>query len=201
LFNSSAIEIAQNDNWQTGPSAGEIQNVGLAPQNAREAAIVESLAPGSYTVMVSSKDGSTGVALVEAYDIGATAYSTLANISTRGPVGLNENVMIGGFIVGGAGNAKVVVRAIGPSLTNFGITTALGDPTLTLYDKNGSAVVTNDNWADDPSAATVQFYNLAPSNAKESATYLQLAPSNYTAIIRGVGGGTGTGLVEIYNIP
>lgn len=201
LFNSSQVEIGGNDNWQTDSNAAEIQNIGLAPKAATESATVQSLAPGSYTVIVSSKDPSTGIALVEAYDITSTANSTLANISTRGSIGLNDNVLIGGFIVGGNGNAGVVIRAIGPSLAAFGISSAISDPTLTVFDKNGSPVTTNDNWATDPNAATIQSHNLAPSNAKESATYLQLAPSNYTAIVRGVSGATGTGLVEIYNIP
>ena len=178
-----------------------MQSLGLAPKNANEAATVQSLAPGSYTVMVSSEDASTGIALVEAYDISATANSTLANISTRGAVGLNDDVLIGGFIVGGTSTAKVIVRAIGPSLAVFGITSELRDPTLTVFDHNGNAVGTNDNWGDDLNAAAIQSYGLAPSNAKESATYLELTPSNYTAIVRGVANATGTGLVEIYNVP
>jgi spore coat protein A len=201
LFNSSSLEIANNDDWQTARGASEIQALGLAPKSASEASMVQSLAPGSYTAVVSGKDASTGIALVEAYDIGQSANSALANISTRGSIGLNDNLLIGGFIVGGIDSAKVIIRAIGPTLANFGITTALGDPTLTVYDKNGSAVITNDNWLDDPNAAAIQSYNLTPSSTKESATYLQLAPGNYTAIVRGVAGGTGTGLVEIYNIP
>ena len=201
LFNSSQIEIGGNDNWQSDSNAAEIRNGGLAPKAATESATVQTLAPGSYTVVVSSKDASTGIALVEAYDITATANSTLANISTRGSIGLNDNVLIGGFIVGGNGSAGVVIRAIGPSLAAFGISSAISDTMLTVFDKNGSPVMTNDNWAADPNAATIQSHNLAPSNAKESATYLQLPPSNYTAIVRGVSGTTGTGLVEIYNIP
>ncbi len=200
LFNAAKVEIAANDNWASDPGAAEMQTAGLAPKSASEAATVRSLAPGSYTALVSSKDGSTGTALVEAYDIAAGANSTFANISTRGMIGTGDHVLIGGFIVGGNGGAKVVVRAIGPSLVNFGITTALADPTLTVYDKNGSTVAANDNWTTDPSAAAIQSYNLQPSNAEESATYLQLPPSNYTTIVRGVSDATGTGLVEIYNI-
>jgi FtsP/CotA-like multicopper oxidase with cupredoxin domain len=201
LFNSAQVQIASNDNWQSDSNAAEIQSFGLAPQSANEAATVQSLAPGTYTVNVSSKDSSTGIALVEAYDIGTSAHSTLANLSTRGVIGLNDNVLIGGFIVGGSGSAKVIVRAIGPSLANLGVTSAIADTTLTVVDKDGNTVVANDNWADDPSAGTVQFYGLAPSNSKESAVYLPLPPSNYTAIVRGAGNATGIGLVEIYNIP
>jgi hypothetical protein len=201
LFNSSQVEIGGNDNWQSDSNAAEIQNIGLAPKAATESATVQTLAPGSYTAVVSSKDAATGIAIVEAYDITSTANSTLANISTRGSIGLDDNVLIGGFIVGGNGSAGVVIRGIGPSLAGFGINSAISDTTLTVFDKNGSPVITNDNWATDPNAATIQSYKLAPSDSKESATYLQLAPGNYTAIVRGVSGATGTGVVEIYNIP
>jgi hypothetical protein len=201
LFNSSNVEIASNDNWQSDPGATEIQNAGLAPNSPNESVTVQSLAPGSYTVNVSGKNGSTGTAVVEAYDISSSAISTLANISTRGPVGVNDHVLIGGFIIGGTGSANVVVRALGPSLTAFGISGALSDPTVTVYDKNGNALGTNDNWQEDANASTVQSLSLAPSNPKEAATYLQLAPGSYTGIVRGVAGATGTGIVEIYNIP
>jgi spore coat protein A, manganese oxidase len=201
LFNSSNAEIANNDNWQSDPGANEIQNAGLAPKFESESATVQTLSPGSYTVIVGGQNNSTGIAVVEAYDIGQSANSTLANISTRGTIGVSDQVLIGGFIIGGSGNAKVIVRAIGPSLAPFGVDGALGDPALTVYDKDGSPVITNDNWQDDPDMAAIQSYNLGPSSPKESATFLQLAPSNYTAIVRGVSGGTGIGLVEIYNIP
>ena len=201
LFNSSQVQIAANDNWQSDPNAAEIQSLGLAPKATAESATIQSLAPGSYTAIVSSKDSSTGTALVEAYDITPTANSTLANISTRGSIGTDDNVLIGGFIVGGTGSAGVIIRALGPSLAAFGITSAISDTVLTVFDKNGSLVMTNDNWPTDPNAATIQSSHLAPSNPKESATYLQLAPGNFTAIVRGAGGATGTGLVEIYNLP
>jgi FtsP/CotA-like multicopper oxidase with cupredoxin domain len=201
LFNSSQVQIAGNDNWQSDPNAAEIQNAGLAPKGTAESATVQSLVPGSYTVVVSSNDSSTGTALVEVYDITPTANSTLANISTRGSIGLNDSVLIGGFIVGGSGGANIVIRALGPSLAGFGIKSAIGDTTLTVFDKNGSPLITNDNWAADANATMIESYHLAPSNGKESATYLHLVPSSYTAIVRGVSGATGTGLVEIYNIP
>ena len=201
LFNSSNSEIANNDNWESDPGASEIQNIGLAPKFASESATVQTLTPASYTVIIGGQSNSTGIAVVEAYDVAQGANSTLANISTRGSIGVSDQVLIGGFIIGGTGNAKVIVRAIGPSLTNFGVSGALADPTLTVYDRDGNPVNTNDDWQDDPNMAAIQSYNLGPSKPKESAIYLQLAPSNYTAIVRGVSGGTGIGLVEIYNIP
>jgi hypothetical protein len=201
LFNSSNSEIANNDNWQSDPGASEIQIAALAPKFASESATIQTLAPGSYTVIVGGQNNSTGIAVVEAYDVAQSANATLANISTRGSIGVNDGVLIGGFIIGGSGNAKVIVRAIGPSLADFGVSGAVIDPTLTVYDKDGSGVITSDNWPDDPNVAAIQSYNLGPASTKESATYLQLAPGNYTAIVRGVSGGTGIGLVEIYNIP
>lgn len=201
LFNASNQEIASNDNWQSDPGASEIQMAGLAPTVSTESATVQTLAPGSYTMTVSGQNNATGVGLAEVYDVAQTSNSSLANISTRGPVGVNDDVLIGGFIVGGSGSATIVARAIGPSLADFGINAALADPNLTVYDRNGSVIATNDNWQDDAQASTVQTYNLGPTKTKESATCLHVAPSNYTVIVRGVAGGTGTGLVEIYNIP
>ena len=201
LFDSSNQEIASSDDWRSDPLASEIQNVGLAPESSRESATALTLAPGSYTVEVSGKDGSAGIAVVEAYDISPSVNSTLANISGRGWVGTNDRALIGGFIIGGSGSAKVIARAIGPSLARFGIKGVLSDPTLTVYDGNGSPVAANDDWQDDANAAAIASYRLGPANSKEAATLLQLIPSNYTVVSHGVSDGTGTGLVEIFNIP
>jgi len=141
--------------------------------------------------------------LVEIFDIkGQFSDSQLGNISTRGFVGTEENVIIGGFILGNSvNNAQIVIRGIGPSLTNFGITNALADPTLELRDDNGALIVANDNWQDDPkSAAQLTAYGLAPQNFLESGIYASLQPGAYTAILAGKDGGTGVGLVEIYNV-
>src|SRR5438046_6251542 len=123
---------------------------GIPPTNDKEAAIVTTLTPGAYTVILRQNNGGTGIGLVEAYDLDQTVNSKLANISTRGFVDTGDNVMIGGFIVGGsaADRTRIVVRAIGPSLGQFGLTNALQDPTLSLYDSNGNVMATNDNWRD-----------------------------------------------------
>src|SRR5204863_7877197 len=129
----------------------------------------------------------------------------LANRSTRGFVEAGDNVMIGGFIVGaglgnnGAGSARLVVRAIGPSLTQFGVPNALDDPTLELHDGNGAVISFNDNWQDSQ-AAEIQATGLAPGNTKESTIVRTLLSGAYTAIVRGKDGGSGVGLVEAYNI-
>jgi len=207
LHDSTGATIAVNDNWKDAPNASEISNSGLAPGNDLESAILQSLAPSSYTVVVRGVGDTTGVGLVEAYDLGQTVPSKFANISTRGFVDTGDNVMIGGFIVGaglgnnGSGSEKVVVRAIGPSLIPFGITNALQNPTLELHDGNGNTIAVNDDWKDGAQAAEIQASGLAPSNDLESAI-LRVVPSGaYTAVVRGIGNGAGVGLVEAYNLP
>jgi hypothetical protein len=147
LHNSNSV-IASNDDWQTAANASQIPT-SLQPTDSRESAILITLQPGSYTAIVSGKNGTTGVGLVEVYDLDQATTSKLANISTRGFVDTGENVLIGGFIVGGGnGSARVIIRAIGPSLTQFGVSGALSDPTLELHDGNGVTITTNDNWKD-----------------------------------------------------
>jgi hypothetical protein len=141
------------------------------------------------------------VGLVEIYDTNSGAGSRLANISTRGFVRTGSNVMIGGFILGGANVTHVVIRGIGPSLTQFGLSPVLADPTIELRDSNGSLLVSNDNWQDDAvSASQLIALNLAPTNAAESGIYAALWPGGFTAILGGKNGGTGIGLVEIYDV-
>lgn len=193
--------VITNDNWKDTQEAA-IQATGVAPTNAKESALIATLAPGSYTAIVSGKNGSTGIGLVEAYDLDQTASSQLANISTRGYVDTGDNVMIGGFIIGGdtsGTNSSVLVRGIGPSLTQAGITNALQDPTLELHDGNGTLLKTNDNWKESQEAA-IQATGVAPTDDKESALIDTLAPGNYTAIVRGKNNGVGVGLVEVYNL-
>ena len=144
--------ITSNDNWTDSPQMADIEATGLAPTNALESAIIATLDPGLYTAVVNGKDGGTGVGLVEAYDLDQSASSQLGNLSTRGFVDIGDNVMIGGFILGpdDALNANVLVRAIGPSLTAFGVTDALADPVLELHDANGTLLMSNDNWTERP---------------------------------------------------
>jgi hypothetical protein len=167
-----------------------------------ESAILTTLnANAGYTAIVRGKNGAVGVGLVEIYDLSIGANSKLANISTRGYVDTGDNVMIGGFIVGGSTNDRtnVVIRAIGPSLSKAGIANALQDPTLSVYDMNGSVIGTNDNWRDAQQPEVVAN-GLAPTDDRESALYESLPPGNYTAIVRGTNNTTGVGLVEVYNV-
>jgi hypothetical protein len=197
--------IASNDNWKDS-QATEIQNTGIAPSDDHEAAIVRSLAPGAYTVVLSGKGGGIGVGLVEVYDLAPAGASRLANISTRGFVNTGDNIIIGGFIVGagaganGAGGEHILIRALGPSLQKFGVANALPDTLLELHDGNGNIISVNDNWKDAQGAA-IQATGIAPTDDRESAIVGVLPTGAYTAIVRGVNNSTGVGLIEVYNLP
>lgn len=200
LFGPTGSPLAVNDNWQDTQQI-EIKATGIPPQDFRESAIIATLAPAAYTATLADVNGATGVGLVELYDLNSGAISRLGNIATRGSVQTGNNVMIGGFALGGASinPARVVVRALGPSLGQFGINNPLGNPILELFDNNGQLVAFNDNWQDDSSqAAELLQLNLAPPNASESALVATLPPGQYTAVVAGAGGGTGVGLVEVY---
>ena len=143
----------------------------------------------------------TGIGLIEIYDLDQAVDSQLANISTRGFVGAQNNVMIGGFILGGDNSTRVAIRGLGPSLSQFGLTNLLADPTLELHDANGATLITNDNWTDDPASAALLTANgLAPANSSESAIFTTLPPGQFTAILAGKNGGTGLGIIEVYNL-
>jgi hypothetical protein len=192
--------MTSNDNWKENQLT-EIENSGLAPTNDAESAIVATLLPGNYTAILSGRNGTTGIGLVEMYDLDLTSDSKLANISTRGFVQTGNNVMIAGFILGNGTRAeKVVVRAIGPSLS--GIANLLANPTLELHDGNGSQLISNDDWKDDATqAAEIAAAGMAPQNDFESAVMTTLPPGQYTAIIAGKNGGTGVGVAEVYHLP
>jgi glucose/arabinose dehydrogenase len=194
--------LSQNDNWKDSPFRSEFEGTPLQPTDDREAVVVATVQPGAYTVVLSGKNQTTGVGLVEAYDTDQAVNSTLGNISTRGFVQTQDNVMIGGFILGGTGQAQVAVRGIGPSLSQFGLSNVLADPTLELRNGNGTILISNDDWTDDlASAALLIARGLAPQDLKESGIYTLLQPGQFTAILAGKNGGIGVGLVEVYNIP
>jgi uncharacterized delta-60 repeat protein len=200
LFQGNTL-LQSNDDWKTDQQA-EIVATGIPPSNDAESAIVRTLAPGSYTAIVSGKNSATGIALVEAYDLDQAANSRLANISTRGFIETGNNVMIGGFIIGnnGGGVATVVIRAIGPTLANAGLAGAIQNPGLEFVNSNGTTVRSNDNWKLDGQQTDLTALGLQPADERESALIETVGPGNYTAIIRGGGNTTGVGLVEVYNI-
>jgi len=192
--------IASNDNWKNNQQT-EIEATGIPPSNDAESAIVTTLTAGAYTVIERGKQETTGVGLIEIYDLGAGSGPELANISTRGFVDTGNNVMIAGFIVASStgGSGQVVVRALGPTLGSFGIANPLADPVLELHDVNGTLIVSNDNWKSDQQTE-IEATGLQPSNDAEAAIVTTLAPGAYTAIQSGQSGGTGVGLVEVYNL-
>jgi hypothetical protein len=200
VYNSSHTLIATNDNWQSDPNHFIVESNGLVPANLLESATARTLAPGAYTVIVTGKDATPGIGLVELYDLSPLSNSKLRNMSTRGSVGIGDNVLISGFIIGDVANATVIVRAIGPSLASYGVSGVLSDPTLEIYDSTGSVIATNDNWLDNVNWVDIRKNALSPTDERESALVLHLPAGKYTAIVRGANGATGNALVEVYGL-
>jgi hypothetical protein len=198
LYSGGSL-ISANDNWSESSNAGEIVTSGLAPSSPAEAALLLSVAPGTYSAVLRGKAGSTGIGLVEAYDLDAGSNAKVVNISTRGFVLTGENVMIGGLIVTGNNPSRLVIRAIGPSLGAFGVPNPLADPFLEIHDGNGAPIQANNNWRESQEVA-LQNTGLAPSDDLESAILISVSPGSYTAIVKGADGGAGNGLVEVYKL-
>ncbi len=208
LHDATGATIATNNNWETTQLSGVITSdqvaaitaSTIAPTDPNEAALIADLGPGAYTAVVQGNGNDTGIGLAEVYDLGQAASASVANLSTRGFVGTEADVLIGGFILGGTEPSSIVVRALGPSLTESGVTGTLRDPVLNLYDSEGTPVGANDNWA-ETQAADLQQAGLAPTDAKEAAIKLDLSPGSYTATVSGKAKGSGVALVEVYRLP
>jgi hypothetical protein len=197
-----AFGTITNNNWRDSQEA-QIKADGLAPTNDLESAIDATLPAGAYTALVKGNGANpAGICLIEVYDLDSAATSKLANLSTRAFVGTGNTVVIAGFVLGNhAGNDRIVVRGLGPSLSGFGIANVLADPTLELRDENGVLILANNDWQDNPAqAATITTAGLAPSNTKESAIAATLPPGLYTAILAGLNNTTGVGTVEVYDL-
>jgi hypothetical protein len=206
--------IGNNNDWQTTQIGGvitadqvaEIQSSGLAPRDSLESAIIATLSPGSYTAIVQGVNSGTGIGIVEVFDLDAGSASILGNIATRGFVLTEDNAMIGGFIVV-TQPTRVLIRAIGPSLTPFGVPDALANPQLELRDAS-STIGQNNDWQTtqlggiitNDQVAEIQNSQLAPTNGAESAIIATLQPGSYTAVVRGVNNTTGNALVEVYTL-
>ncbi|MEY2490322.1 MAG: hypothetical protein QOC70_2264 [Verrucomicrobiota bacterium] len=201
LRGSNGALIMRNDNWKDDQRP-LIEGTIFQPSDDRESVIVATLTPGLYTAVLSGKAQTTGIGLVEVYDNGGTPNSQLTNISTRGFVQTGDKVMIGGFILGGSpANTRVAIRGIGPSLSQFGLSNFLADPTLELRNSNGALLAANDNWQDDPEqAAQLTASGLGLQDPRESGIFRSPPPGAYTAILAGKNGGIGLGLTEIYNL-
>jgi hypothetical protein len=218
LHDGNGALIAANDNWVTTIIGGiitesqvrDIMNSGYAPSNGLESAIIADLPPGNYTAIVRGVNDTTGVGLVEVYALnpGTASAPVLRNISSRSVVLTGDDVMIGGFIVQGTGPKRVIVRAIGPELTRFGIQNVLTDPTLELHDGRGAVIAYNDNWKTTvrggiittDQVMDIQNSGHAPTDASESAIIANLPPGRYTAIVRGKNIIVGVALVEVYDL-
>jgi hypothetical protein len=203
LYNSTPgnSAIATNDNWQTSHKT-EIEATGLAPSSPLESAIVQTLAPGAYTVILRDKDTSAArLGIVEVFDVSPATNAQLGNLSSRGFVGTGDNVLVGGVIVGPAstGNANLLVRSLGPSLGNFGVAGTLPDPKLRLVNQNGTEVASNDDWRANESAIQSQAPTLAPPRNEEAALIASVAPGLYTVIVEGKNA-TGVATVEVYSL-
>jgi hypothetical protein len=198
LYNEAGALLARNDNWRSSQQAA-IQATNRPPSNNAESAILATLWPGNYTAVMSGNNSAMGVGLAEVYDLAPTDRSALQNVSTRGFVATGQNVIIGGLIVGQGQPPTVVSRAIGPSLSKFGINNPLLNPMLELRNANGALMAANDNWK-DTQADAINDTGLAPTDAREAAIVKSLPPGNYTTILRGVGNSTGVALVELYRL-
>ena len=201
LHGPGAFTTITNDNWRQTQEA-EIQATGIPPTDDLEAAIMATLAPGAYTAIMRGNGTTSGIALVEAYDLDQGVDSKLANLSTRAFVSTGDNLVIAGFMLGGnppqAGDDRIVVRGIGPSLLT--VTNPLADPTLELRDGNGALLIANNDWQDNPvQAAEITAAGLEPTNNLESALAATLPPGLYTALLAGLNNGTGIGIVEVYD--
>jgi hypothetical protein len=218
IVNQSGLTVAQNDNWETGgrgpaliAAANRLGAFQFA-SGSRDAALLVTLAPGSYTAVVSGADGNPGIALVEAYDADTDAATArtrkLVNIATRGQVGIGDDALIAGLVVTGPGPRTYLIRAVGPTLTNapFNLSGALNDPLLQLY-QGENLLRENDDW-DSPRSAQPALTAAAGSAGafalqvrRDSAMIVTLEPGSYTAKVSGFDGGTGVALVEVYELP
>jgi hypothetical protein len=195
LHDSTGALIASNDNWRDTQQDG-LKDTTIPPTNDYDSAIVKSLNPGAYTAILAGKGVTTGIGLVEVYDLDRTVDSKLANIATRGFVGQGDDVLIGGAIVLGTGSTTVLFRALGPTLA--GVSNPLQNPTLELHDSQGGTIF-NDDWQDSQAAA-IQATTIPPNDPREAAILRALTPGAYTAIVRGKNNTTGVALIEAYQI-
>jgi hypothetical protein len=201
LRNSNS-SITTNDNWVDNPQRSLFEGGPFQPSDNRESVVLGTLAAGNYTALLTGKNNTAGVGIVEVYDRDPAADAQLANISTRGFVQAGENVMIGGFILGGStNNTRIALRGVGPSLAQFGLNPVLADPTLELHDANGATLVANDNWTDDAtSAALLSANGLGLGDTKEAGIFTSLPAGQFTVVLAGKNGGIGIGLIEVYNL-
>jgi Domain of unknown function (DUF4394)/Calx-beta domain len=200
LYEANGATIEVNDDWQQSPNAAAIQSAGLAPSNPKESAIKATLDPGSYTVILRGVNMTTGVGLVEIYDIDGMSDSQFANISSRAFVSTGDSVLINGLILRGTAPQQILFRAIGPDLgTERGIADSLQNPTMELFNSNGTSLGSNDDWR-STQETQITATGIPPHDDRDSAILIMLGAGNYTTVIRGQGNSTGVALGEVYNL-
>jgi hypothetical protein len=206
LFNERGERIAFNDNYsdiKNSSDREEIQGYRLNPPSGgvvtADSVIAATLSEGSYTAVVRGKDGTSGNCLVEVYNVDIDYSPALLNISTRGPVGSGDDVMIAGFVIRGDRERRVLVRGVGPSLAASGVANPLLDPVLEIHDQNGQ-IAANDDWRSDQETE-INAAGFAPGDNREAAVILSLWPGSYTAIVRGKDNTAGNALVEVFALP
>jgi sugar lactone lactonase YvrE len=224
LFNSAGVPIASNTGWGTGGNAAQIAAAATAcgafalPSGSADCALLATLPPGSYTAEVTGAAGTTGIALAEVYEYGAGS-AQLVNISTRASVGTSADVEIAGFVISGTQPMEVLLRAIGPTLSEFSLSGTLAQPSLNLINAGSTTVATNTVWTSNPvpmngggwssistqanitsAAAEVGAFALSSSSA-DSSLLITLSPGAYTSVVSGVGGTSGIALAEVYEVP
>jgi len=197
LRDSDGAEIDSNDDWMTHSRQQELGN--LQPSHPLDSALVVTLQPGLYTAIMRGVGGATGIGLAELYDVEPSAAANAINLSTRGRVQSGDNVMIGGLVIGGTTTQRVILRAVGPTLSESGVGGALQNPTLELVNSSGTRIRFNDNWRSDQQTEIIAS-KLAPTSEAESAIVQTLSPGSYTAILRSADSSIGVALVEIYRL-
>jgi sugar lactone lactonase YvrE len=211
---ATGATLATNTGWGTNSNPAQIASVAVQvgafalASGSADCAVIVTLQPGAYTVQVSGVGNTTGVALAEVYEVAYTGTARLVNIATRATVGTGGNILIPGFVIGGTGVEELLVRGDGPALTAFGVSGALAQPSLTVTSQaTGATIGSNTGWGtnSNPSqissiAVSVGAFAFATGSA-DSALIVNLQPGAYTMQISGVGGTTGVGLAEVYEVP
>ncbi len=215
LFNSSSVQTAQNDDWGGGAAlTATFSSVGAFPLGvtSKDAAILTTLTPGGYTAQVSGAAGTSGIVIVESYDSDlGSPLARYTNLSARNQVGTGANILIVGFNLAGTGSKRLLIRAVGPSLAQFGVAGVLVDPQLVVFNSNTAEVARNDDWENTTAnegqstligmaSSSVGAFPL-PGASRDAATVVTLQPGSYTVQVSGVNNSTGVALVEIYELP
>ena len=207
LYNNDGVLVLGNDNW-SGDDLATMNSVGAfaLTSGSRDAALIATLSPGAYTAQVSGVGNTSGVAILEVYDV--TGSARLMNLSTRALVGSGNTTFFSGLSVApGGGARRVLVRAAGPSLGSLGVGGALSDPAIAILDQAGRQIANgaNDNWESAGANALREAFAQAgafpfAAGSRDAALVIDLPPGNYTIQASGVGGASGTALVEVYDL-